>query len=213
MQKFEVLIDTLLDNILLEVLNSKTRFEGSQFNIKNVTNNSVDYKKVLSENYTLKDVCRLGQGVFYNMYTWNKRLNEKINLRSSTTLLGDKYFLGTNDEKEILNKKDSDLRLNLHADYTDDFINKIRLDNIKYLASTKLPDKVEFIMFINIDDGEFKVIDHYNRTYSTNFITKSIGDDDGLNYAIIQANKASLIDIFCLGILACQDSIYKDNLH
>lgn len=213
MKKTGILIHYLLKEILIEIVEKKGKSFSSSFTIDRVELDGLEYLKIGIKDLNLDNLCSLGSSIFYNIHTWNDNINKKIQLRDSTTVLGEKYFNGSKEEKETMNEKDNAMKINFLTDFENNFVHLIKSLNDKYNYSEKVLTDSTFNSFINCDHGIYDVADNYNERYKTDFNIYKIIDDDGLNFAEINISNATIIDVLCLGYLTCQDDVIKMNDH
>lgn len=94
-------------------------------------------------------------------------------------------------------------------DYINDFITNLKKINQTNRFHDDLSNS-QFKVGINYyDDSKFHTVEFYNERYNTDFKVLSVEDEDGLDYANIKTSNESLLDVFCLGFMVCQDDILK----
>jgi hypothetical protein len=98
-------------------------------------------------------------------------------------------------------------KITIPTNYADNFPS-----HIKSINNTIGYDTVESQLFdlcVNFDHLEFEVVNDYNMLHGTNFQVLDIVNHDGLDYASVQADLCTVIDVFCLGFMTAYDDITK----
>jgi hypothetical protein len=204
---FKILTDSLLADIFTDMVNKRKGRFKSDFSLRYAVEGSTEYLCLENSQVHLDDICSIGQAVYHSIRVWDSSLLTRIRQRSDLTLAGVPYFEGTNEEREQLNRIDRKLIKTLPADYLDTFLANTKATSRPY--DIMVPNGSIFSTFINIDHGTFDVADIYNARFGTAFKILNIIDDDGLNYAGIEAYNPSLFDIFGLGFLISKDDTDK----
>ncbi|RYJ36815.1 hypothetical protein NU08_4214 [Flavobacterium anhuiense] len=199
-KNFEIIFDGLMYGPFNYRLQIKNRLYNLSYSLqKSFTNDQENYKLNIDD-LDYKEIYSLGGGLCFSAFNWNKDIEKRIIERSSiNNFTGIPFFLGTNEERIELNKNDKKKLINFPKDYFDNFIIKIKSLNVLSEKNKIFENQKQFTIDIDDPNSIETSVAEYNFNYKTNFFVTEIKLIDQLYFATIQATKASLLDVFCLG--------------
>jgi hypothetical protein len=199
-KSFEIIFDSLIYEALNYRLEIKKRLYNLSYSLQKHSVNDQENYKLNIDDLDYKGIYSLGGGLCFSAFHWNGDIEKKIIERSSiNNFTGIPFFLGTEYEKIELNENDKKKLINFPKDYFNNFIENIKSLNPLSEVSKIIENQEQFTVDINDHNSIETSIAEYNFKYKTNFLVCEIQLIDQLYFATIEATKASLLDIFCLG--------------